>query len=498
METISSFIVPQLMDSAVFKTALDKLKIESFFNFKTMLDGRSRDQPNFPSLGILGILNGTSHPMTSASSPFISLASILDLMIAFKKSHSSIDLAKFKQNFLQSEGLKQYLSLVTLNSAGNFRGSRSNWFCRPEVNFLHQTIMSIILFKPNELENDLIVRSAMTLMTHYQLSDAIRAKLLMDQVIFSDDYLGDSLVASILDKTHITRDAKTSPIMSNQVNLSNLKDIYLKNIFKDMTDVQQTKILWIEKCPFSLPSLVLNNHGETLLPGDWQYLPLLSILSNQKQDLASEMDIFTVKSCLLWVRIMNFCVGIKSAVFCYSRLATVFLAASDLFLNSEVKSLIFQCLSDILKSGKSLVFKNSRLPGIESFEEFFKELVSQFLAVSYGDSLFAMLLLIPLTKGNTLKLTSILWIDYAECLRSITLKKEDLIEPLKLSDFIDHVDDKDIVLAMVKALVNKSVIKKRNSLLFEIAVGVIKKSFEKDEKLKDEITKQLKSVDIKL
>ena len=87
--------------------------------------------------------------------------------------------------------------------------------------------------------------------------------------------------------------------------------------------------------------------------GDWQYLPLLSILG-QEQDLASEIHVDAVKSCLTWVRIMNVCVGIKSAVFCYSRLATVYMAASDLFLNVEIRSLIKQCLVDILQSGNKM------------------------------------------------------------------------------------------------------------------------------------------------
>ena len=65
---------------------------------------------------------------------------------------------------------------------------------------------------------------------------------------------------------------------------------------------------------------------------------------------------------------MNVCIGVKSAVFCYSRLVTVYLAASDLFLHEDIRILIRQCLTDILKSRRSLVFKASRLPGIDSFE----------------------------------------------------------------------------------------------------------------------------------
>ena len=92
------------------------------------------------------------------------------------------------------------------------------------------------------------------------------------------------------------------------------------------------------------------------------------MITGQQEDCASEVHVDIVKSCLTWVRIMNVCIGIKSAVFCYSRLATVYLAASDLFLHEDIRVLIKHCLKDILQSGKSLVFKASRMPGIDSFE----------------------------------------------------------------------------------------------------------------------------------
>jgi len=221
-------------------------------------------------------------------------------------------------------------------------------------------------------------------------------------------------------------------------------------------------------------------------------LPLLSILG-QEQDLASEVHIDAVKSCFTWVRIMNVSVGIKSAVFCYSRLATVYMAASDLFLNGDIRSLIRQCLVDILQSRRSLVFKATSLPGIDSFEEFYKELLQQFQAVSYGDSLFALMLLIPLTRGNDVKLKSAFWIENSEALRSITLKTEDLIKPLKVEDFLDHDGNQDIVRAHVNAVLTKTITSQRNPLMFEIATRTIRKTCQtaNNDSFKDEIVRKL-------
>ena len=195
---------------------------------------------------------------------------------------------------------------------------------------------------------------------------------------------------------------------------------------------------------------------------------------------------------------MNICIGIKSAVFCYSRLATVYMAASDLFLNDDIKFLIKQCLSDILQSRRSLIFKESRLPGIDSFEEFYKELVQQFQAVSYGDPMFAMTLLIPLTKGNNLKLKSALWLDNFEALRSITLKTEDLIEPLKIEDFVDHADNQDLVRAHVNAVLNKTITRQRNQLLFDIAMLTVKRAYQlpNNDSIKNELEPKLKALNL--
>ena len=319
---------------------LTNLCRESFFNLEKFKDGRSRDSSNLPSLGLISVVEDQPHFMVQQQNSFVPLSSLLDFVICAKKTHSQLNLDNLT-NFFKSADVEKYLNLA----AENNENSRSNWFCRPEINFLHQLIVFFDL--ANQGSNDLIVRSAMTLMTHYQLSDSIRANWLMNHIIFNQKFIGDSLLSTILANVNLTKDK-----FSSNVNLENLKETYQKVIFKDEKELEQTKILW-EKLVYSLPSCVLNNHGETLLPGDWQYLPLL-ILLNQHKEKSSQVDLDSVKSCLCWVRIMNFCNGVKNGAFCYSRLATIFLAASDLFLDPEVKNLVKICLQDILK--KPLIF----------------------------------------------------------------------------------------------------------------------------------------------
>ena len=215
--------------------------------------------------------------MMKETSPFVPLSTLLDLMFSAKTTHSGINIDGFTEKILQSKEIEEYLNLVILNGTSTNKGSRSNWFCRAEVNFLHKFLVCAVMFKA-KIENGIIVRSALTLLTHYQLNDSVRAHKIMEKIVFNQDFIGESLLASILESTKIDGN-QTQNNVSKQigVDLSHLKDIYAKFIVKDHVSYEQTLFLWLRNV-FSLPSLVLNSHGETLLPGDWQYLPLLSIL----------------------------------------------------------------------------------------------------------------------------------------------------------------------------------------------------------------------------
>jgi hypothetical protein len=487
LEDLVKFVTPLLLKSKTFENILSASIKESFFKLKTMQDGRSIDPNNLPSLGIIGILETKACIMPGANeaSPFNNLATILDFFIACKKCHSSIEIAELK-DILENELVKEYLCQVIKVNVGIVRGSRSNWFCKSEVNYLHKLIQSLMLFKTS-VDQGLVICAALTLLTHYQIGDSTRAKMMMEQLVFSPNYIGDAFLALILEASSIDDDSDKN---LSKINLSHLLEIYSRYIFKSAKELEQSRLLW-RRSPFSTSSLVLNNHGETLLPSDWQYLPLLSIMSDNCDEAADDIELDTVKSCLTWVKIMNKCTGITSAVFCYSRLATVFLAASDLFLDQDIKLLIKDCLKQVLKSRKSLVFKASKLPGIDSFEDFYKELVQQFQAVSYGDSLFALMIMLPLVKGNDFKLSAIFWMDNMECLRSITLKNEYLIAPLKVEDFIGHSDNKDLVRAQVKALLAKIVTPERNPLIFDIIIKTIQAACAHDTTLKKEILSQM-------
>ena len=118
------------------------------------------------------------------TSPFVPLSTLLDLMFSAKTTHSGINIDGFTEKILQSKEIEDYLNLVILNGTSTNKGSRSNWFCRAEVNFLHKFLVCAVMFKA-KIENGIIVRSALTLLTHYQLNDSVRAHKIMEKIVFN-------------------------------------------------------------------------------------------------------------------------------------------------------------------------------------------------------------------------------------------------------------------------------------------------------------------------
>jgi len=198
-----------------------------------------------------------------------------------------------------------------------------------------------------------------------------------------------------------------------------------------------------------------------------------------------------VRMCLTWVYVTTAYldddpraagnIDNYSASLRISRLSTLFLAAPDLFLDREVNRLARACLWDTLGRARNprVRFDESTIPGIESFGEFYSELISQFESVSYGDSLFALVVLLPTNSRNPVKNREKLWSDHREALRSITLKCEQLPAGLTPQDFVGQESEMDLIKIQVSVLLNGEVHPKRNELLCRVAVLGLRNYFKK-------------------
>ena len=127
---------------------------------------------------------------------------------------------------------------------------------------------------------------------------------------------------------------------------------------------------------------------------------------------SDDEEITKVRDCLLWLYVTtihnnneNTLSSLQIAIR-FSRLSTIFLAAPDLFMDSQIQCLLTHCLNETIANASKrykngFKFHNKKIPGIDSFKEFYEELITQFEAVSYGNQLFSMVLLLPLTASNS-------------------------------------------------------------------------------------------------
>ena len=96
--------------------------------------------------------------MARENSPFVPLATLLDFILASKKTHTAIDVQNFTEKILESKECEDYLKRVVANGIGNIRGSRSNWFCRSEIHFLHQFLTCAVTLRA-KIDNGVLGKS---------------------------------------------------------------------------------------------------------------------------------------------------------------------------------------------------------------------------------------------------------------------------------------------------------------------------------------------------
>ena len=118
-----------------------------------------------------------------------------------------------------------------------------------------------------------------------------------------------------------------------------------------------------------------------------------------------------------------------------------------------------------------LVAAKRPVPGIDDMADFYRQLVAQHAAVSYGDDLFSLAVLIPTGSGNA-QLRDILWLDNQDALRAFKLTPDQLAAVgLSIEAFRDSREEAsaDRIRAYAGAVISGRIVAKRNPVLFSIA-----------------------------
>lgn len=561
-------VLERVVSAPFFVNLLSESNEYSIFN-DAQRDGRQRDPPSLPTLGPIKFVGDITGCLKEGS-PFGLLSSFFHLVeVVFEKSFETVSTEETASKVFSSltgPNFQRYLSSFVERSEYD---TKSNWFCKPELSMLFSVVQ---MFRRMRLvrgrmeagvDPSFTWRLSMTLLVHLQVGQEFLARRLVDDVIFDPEFclFNIDLITAELEQLGMTSTTTTTALTDRQPDLADilrpqgscggsstsskfgqmlqdpkralpqLRRLFEKFLFRDTAMVGKSYHLYNQMC-FSTSSLTLASNGETVLPSDWQFLPLLAVLQRRLQKKAQdpseknlrydESDL--VEGCLFWVYITTMVnvnktvqgsLGRASRTLRLSRLMTVFLAASDLFLDPGIHELTKRSIKAILlQSGKTkkpskqqVVFPEDGVPGIDSFKDFYNELLDQFKSVSYGDHLFSLAILLPCTSRNPLSYRTALWSDNSDCLRSITLTPQQLSPfGLDVSDFfVDATNPSQdpkihalLLRSYCRALVSGDVVAIRNPLLYQIASVNLRIALQEPEKaglgdqLRGEIVANLK------
>ncbi|KAM9294410.1 RNA polymerase II-associated protein 1 [Gastrophryne carolinensis] len=404
-------------------------------------------------------------------SPFPLLTVLLNLVCRITNIHKGL-VGKFS-HILEYKGLRSYLSTSTESATPSVTPA-SNWLLRHEYHFQY-FILSLVFKTASTSQSQhapLIHSVALTLLSRLlpgseHLAYVILTTLAFNPVFMPEGSAGGPQAADLSDILHITSEGKpTLPGSAALSSFSPSRGVLLEQAFKDLPSIQncyllhfahveqalsRSKIAYHERTCF-IQSAMLPEAKGPILPSDWPFLPLINLynkVTNAEMkgkvvnSLSSDL-VNTVTRNLQWILLLESwrpgsLQGIPTAAK-LARLACVFLTGSDLFLEAPVHAYT-TALTVIYSQPKylELLKLDVPLPGLASFYDFYMDLLEQFEAVSFGDSLFGTFLLLPLQRRFSVQLRQALFGEHISSLRSLSVPLKQF--PIPLTQYTSPPED---------------------------------------------------------
>ena len=202
------------------------------------------------------------------------------------------------------------------------------------------------------------------------------------------------------------------------------------------------------------------NTNRFLLKPDWIYMPILTELIKHERamktksvetvDKTQTQLLFkltsTVVSTLKFVYLMEMYFGSSyldlhlSFTLRYSRLLCVYLFEPELFLDKQIVTYMYLIYLKFAKDDKKRIFEKldlkEKLDGILSFYDFYQHLLSHYDAVSFGDYLFSLYLIVPLQLRYPIQYRQLFWSDFPHLFKFMRFENEASRLLLPLSNFV--------------------------------------------------------------
>lgn len=419
-----SFQLKWLLNSKIF---------ESLSSTSNLLSGltnaKERSPSSLPSLGALAE-NGQLQPLLSQSSSFSFLSQALQFFTTF--SHRT----EIELFFAQGDFIKYIASLTTSEWS-----LENSWFTRVEFNFLTRVIKT--------------ARGFQDLLSEKMKSTLWMLSMKLISALPADFY------AQTREILHYMLDPEK---MSVQEILSNLQDLNLVKGNKISVNLSIELIAIYESY---IP--VKGNWGQTALPKDWIFLPLIDTYRNLK--ISHQLEKKDVEKIAF---VLNLYLGLPELVenltpnLQFSRLILVFLCGT-VFNDKNISPLIESVMSTFFRKHNKTLDLTKDVPGLSSFTDMFTALCENFFSHSYGNNYFTLVLLTFISQRQDVHYRKMLWSEHAGTLRYIRITVDKLL--CSLDEFLYPIEtDVSLINCYISSLLWGTVKKEWCSLPYIIAL----------------------------
>uniref|UniRef100_A0A1B6HWM6 RPAP1/MINIYO-like TPR repeats domain-containing protein n=1 Tax=Homalodisca liturata TaxID=320908 RepID=A0A1B6HWM6_9HEMI len=137
---------------------------------------------------------------------------------------------------------------------------------------------------------------------------------------------------------------------------------------------------------------------------------------------------------------------------------------SDLFRDTQ--EWLEEVLQALLVHNEHINF-DEPIPGLKSFYDFYRQILEQFVGVSYGDQLFGRFVLIPLQQQHNIKLRKLIWCELGAALRFLSTP----VSQVPLIKYLEPCEtDPDLLFIYLSALAQGRVKETFCPVLYRVAV----------------------------
>ncbi|KAH1017245.1 RNA polymerase II-associated protein 1 [Dendroctonus ponderosae] len=361
--------------------------------------------------------------------------------------------AKLKTKFLNDPKVKEYTN--ALKSAKCYF-NMGNWFTRCE-SLLIMNLLKIAQIVQDRVDPSLYYDIAVKCLCVFSSEQKPDMMYLLENIVFCPRFYSVEVAMANIRLSERNEDMDRA--------WKHLDDI--KKVYSDVLGLTHNTTAFDS-------TLTLDMSIGNVIPIDWIYTPLVWFYSTQQKKAKNKAtdeskDLFIIVNCLRWIFIyethFESLAKSISPTEKYVRLACLFLGSDNLFLNDEVQRLLTRTYQFLIKAEDKLNFEQD-IAGLGNFNDFFVQLLEQYQAVSYGNKVFANVLLLPLVKRHNVKYRKTLWSEYMGVVETFSVLKDEVW--IKAEDLIYPVDtDVSLYQCYSKALATRAV--RDNSIMFHIA-----------------------------